>query len=119
MHRYYKISPKWAKRLGVAKEAPKHPDGLYLVTPQLGDRIIEELRRETGVTLLRAEAFEAIGAIGMNVQEALASKRGDLKHEIPDEGEDTAGANVSEGNEMPVEAGGELEAGSQETATDK
>ncbi len=81
MHRYYKISRQWAEKLGVLKTAVPHPDGMYLVTPNLGLRISETLAKETGTRLLPAEAFDAIGAIGLTVAEALASAKGELRHD--------------------------------------
>lgn len=81
MYRYYKISPKWAEKLGETQTAVKHPDGMYLVTPNLGLRISEVLAKETGTRLLPAEAFEAIGAIGLTVAEAQASAKGELRHD--------------------------------------
>lgn len=81
MYRYYKISQKWAEKLGETLTAVKHPDGMYLVTPNLGLRISEVLAKETGTRLLPAEAFEAIGAIGLSVAEAQASAKGELRHD--------------------------------------
>lgn len=83
MYRYYKITPKWAKRIGMLGKARMHPDGWYLVTPQAGDLIIGALAEE-GLNLVRDEAFAYIGAIGLNVAEAIASQYGQLTHEIPE-----------------------------------
>ena len=81
MYRYYKISRKWAEKLGETQTAVQHPDGMFLVTPNLGLRISEALAKETGTRLLPAEAFEAIGAIGLTVAEAQASFKGELRHD--------------------------------------
>lgn len=85
MFRYYKISQKWAELLGETTTAPRHPDGMYLVTPSIGTRIANLLAQENGgCNLLPAEAFDAIGAIGLSVAEAQASARGDLRHDVSD-----------------------------------
>ncbi|MDE5814303.1 MAG: hypothetical protein K2H72_08460 [Muribaculaceae bacterium] len=82
MYRYYKISQEWAERLGETQTAVKHPDGMYLVTPNLGPRIAEELAKDNGgYRPLPAEAFAAIGAIGLTVAEAQASAKGELRHD--------------------------------------
>ena len=81
MYRYYKISRKWAEKLGETQTAVQHPDGMFLVTPNLGLRISEVLAKETGSHLLPAEAFDAIGAIGLTVAEAQASAKGELRHD--------------------------------------
>lgn len=82
MHRYYKISRQWAEKLGETQTAVQHPDGMYLVTPNLGLRIAEALAQESGgARLLPGEAFEAIGAIGLTVAEAMASAKGELRHD--------------------------------------
>lgn len=82
MHRYYKISRQWAEKLGETQTAVQHPDGMYLVTPTLGLRISELLAKESGTArLLPAEAFDAIGAIGLTVSEAMASAKGELRHD--------------------------------------
>ena len=89
MHRYYKISHEWAEKLGESETAPRHPDGMHLVMPGIAVRIIEILQREEGLNLLREEAFAHIGAIGLTVAEAAASKRGELRHDaapLPPEG---------------------------------
>ncbi len=90
MYRYYKISHEWAVRLGEAENAPKHPDGMHLVTPNIGVRIANILAQENGGHhLLPAEALEAIGAIGLSVAEARASAKGELRHDnIPAENSD-------------------------------
>lgn len=90
MYRYYKISPEWAERLGETETAPRHPDGMFLVTPNVGIRIANELAQENGGNhLLPAEAFEAIGAIGLTVAEAQASAKGELRHDQHAEGEES------------------------------
>ena len=81
MPRYYKISRRWAEKLGETQTAVMHPDGMYLVTPNLGLRISDILAKETGSHLLPAEAFDAIGAIGLTVAEAQASAKGELRHD--------------------------------------
>lgn len=105
MHRYYKISPQWAEKLGEINTAVKHPDGMYLVTPGIRLRVIEAVERETGHRLLAEEAFEAIGAIGLTVAEAMASAKGELRHDRElDPSESTGNAadsDVSENNENP------------------
>lgn len=82
MHRYYKISRKWAEILGVTQSAVQHPDNMYLVTPNLGLRLSEAIAQMPGGPhLLPAEAFDYIGAIGLTVAEAHASERGELRHD--------------------------------------
>lgn len=81
MYRYYKISPKWAEILGETETAVRHPDGMYLVTPSIRLRVIEAVERELGVRMLAEDAFEAIGAIGLTVAEAMASAKGELRHD--------------------------------------
>lgn len=84
MYRYYKISQEWAEKLGETQTAFRHPDGMYLVTPNLGVRIANVLAQENGGThLLPEEAFTTIGAIGLTVAEAQASARGELRHDTP------------------------------------
>ncbi len=84
MHRYYKISQHWVERLGEKKNAPRHPDGMYLVLPNLGSRIASILAQENGGhRLLPEEAFAAIGAIGLTVAEVQASSKGELRHDNP------------------------------------
>lgn len=84
MYRYYKITQEWAEKLGETQTACRHPDGMYLVTPNLGQRIAAILAQENGGThLLPEEAFATIGAIGLTVAEAKASERGELRHDVP------------------------------------
>ncbi len=93
MHRYYKISHEWAVKLGEADSAPRHPDGMHLVTPNIGARVADILALGNGGHhLLPAEALEAIGAIGLTVAEALASDKGELRHDQPaaDDTDETA-----------------------------
>lgn len=84
MQKYYKISGQWAEKLGEKDSAVRHPDGLYLVLPSLGSKIASVLQAESGGGLLSPEdAFSAIGAVGLDMQQALASSRGELRHDIP------------------------------------
>ena len=94
MYRYYKISQKWAEKLGETQTAVRHPDGMYLVTPNIGLRISNALAQENGGTrLLPEDAFAAIGAIGLTIAEAQASAKGELRHDIPaeDDSDDSDG----------------------------
>lgn len=96
MYRYYKISQEWAEKLGETQTAFRHPDGMYLVTPNLGVRIANVLAQENGGThLLPEEAFAAIGAIGLTVAEAQASARGELRHDTMG-AEDADNAGITE-----------------------
>ncbi len=92
MHRYYKISHEWAVLLDEADSAPRHPDGMHLVTPNIGARVAEILAQQNGGHhLLPSEALEAIGAIGLTVAEALASDKGELRHDnIPADNDENA-----------------------------
>ncbi len=102
MYRYYKISQKWAEILGVTETAVRHPDGMYLVIPTVGIRIANILaQQEGGYNLLPAEAFDFIGAIGLNVAEAQASARGELRHDQPTAAENADNAEDAENAENP------------------
>lgn len=82
MYRYYKISQQWAERLGETDRAVRHPDGMYLVLPNLGPRIAAALREDNPDScLLPEEAFDAIGAIGLTVEDAHRSAAGELRHD--------------------------------------
>lgn len=84
MQKYYKISEHWAEKLGEKESAVRHPDGLYLVLPSLGLKIAEVLQAESGgERMMPEDAFNAIGAIGLDMRQALASSRGELRHDTP------------------------------------
>ncbi len=84
MHKYYKITPEWAERLNMTESAPRHPDGMYLVLPAVGLQVSERLAAANGgARLSPEEAFNAIGAIGLDTAQALASQRGELRHAAP------------------------------------
>lgn len=92
MHKYYKISREWAEKLGEAENAPRHPDGMHLVLPNIGVRVADILAQQNGGhRLLPAEALEAIGAIGLTLTEVMASAKGELRHDnIPAENADNS-----------------------------
>lgn len=108
MYRYYKISHEWAEKLGEAETAPRHPDGMHLVTPGVANKLIARLKEERGVNMLAEEAFNAIGAIGLSTAEVHASARGELRHdrisesaeeaEIAENADNSAGIAESEDN---------------------
>lgn len=102
MHRYYKITQEWAELLEETETAPRHPDGMYLVTPNIGSRIAGILAKENGGNhLLPAEALEAIGAVGLTVAEAQASAKGELRHDQPAADENTE--NPTENGKLKTE----------------
>ena len=58
---------------------PRHPDGMYLsASRSWASGLREACGGKRGARLSPEEAFNAIGAIGLDTAQALASQRGEL-----------------------------------------
>ncbi|WP_289744294.1 hypothetical protein [Muribaculum intestinale] len=81
----------------MTESAPRHPDGMFLVLPTVGLQVSERLAAANGGSRLSPEeAFSAIGAIGLDTAQALASQRGELRHAAPLDEESWGQESVSE-----------------------
>lgn len=108
MYRYYKITREVAEKLGVAEKAIRHPDGMYLVTPAVSQKVVELCRQELGISPLPEKAFEAIGAIGLSIAEAHESYAGRLRH---DQGSTTNDQRPTNNTGLTTENGNDTETG--------
>lgn len=81
MHPYYKIPPEIAVEHHMADTSPRHPDGWHLITPPKALRIARALPPRPDGTLHDIEsAMEAVGAVGYDSIQAMASARGEKEY---------------------------------------
>ncbi|MCH5236986.1 MAG: hypothetical protein J1E95_04220 [Muribaculaceae bacterium] len=75
--KYYKIPKEWAERLGLLNQAPRHPDGWYLVLPTFAMPLFNMVDPKVyGESESLDQLITSIGGVIYNEEQAFASYRG-------------------------------------------